>query len=79
MRILEECEKKFGTVQLNGKKIILLQLPYMDYVLGTSEHYQVFGEDEDGGEYMIYWKILYHNVDREDACDWGVYKVIKTA
>ncbi len=68
---LNKFEERFGSVECFGRKIVIVHLPYIE-----QDHYQSVGEDEDGNEYMIKWKITNRYAqDESDACNWEDYTV----
>lgn len=70
---LKKFEERFGSVECFGRKIVIVQLPYIDH-----DHYQAVGEDEDENEYMIKWPITNKYADDDiDACDWNQFTVKK--
>jgi len=70
---LKKFEDRFGSVECFGRKIVIMQLPYIDH-----NHYQAVGEDEEGIEYLIKWRIINRYADDDiDACDWTKFTVKK--
>ena len=49
---LQECKEKYGSVEIFGREIIILQMPYI-----SMDWYESTGEDEDGYNYIIRWQI----------------------
>ena len=80
---MESLEKKFGSVEFEGKKYILIQDAYIDDVCidGQEGHTAYFADaikdgdhqDEDGyfPLYTVEWEIINPETDDEgDRCDW---------
>jgi hypothetical protein len=71
-------EDDYGTVEYDGKTLILLQMPYCDddFRHGHRIVYKAKAKDNEGKEYQIYWRIINENSEDElDACDWEDYAV----
>lgn len=65
--------RTFGSIDFEGKELILLQDPYLDTLIPRWESgcYRADAIDLDENSYRIIWEIENADCDDEsDACDW---------
>lgn len=81
MRTLAECEPEYGSVDWNGTKLTITQLPYIHHYVGLCSldppiYYLASAQDDQGFEYEIAWPCINPDCeDESDACDWNDFEV----
>lgn len=71
---IKEMEEKFGSVEFEGEKYILIQDAYLDGTEYVADAIKVSDEPDEDGYVPIFkveWSIVYPDTeDAGDACDW---------
>lgn len=71
-----------GTYEnVDFSKIVLVDgtviRPTQDAYLATADVYEAHATDSDENSYLIKWNVARHDVEHDEACDWGNFKIFR--